>query len=162
MRLTSNHGNSTIIFSIMVAMALRIIPWPRDALIFNPDWVLLVIIYWCLVTPERFSIGSSWFVGLLTDVLTGQLLGEYALCYAIIAYITVRLHKRFRVFPLSQQILFVLFLLLLSQLLINWSQNIQGRTGIELSYWLPSIVGALLWPVIFICLEHIGFRTRPR
>ena len=162
MRLTSNHGNSTIILSVVVAMALRILPWPRDTLIFNPDWVLLVVIYWCLVTPERFSIGSSWFVGLLTDVLTGQLLGEHALSYAVIAYITVRLHKRFRIFPLSQQFLIVLLLLLLSQLLIYWSQNIQGNTGIGLSYWLPSFIGAMLWPLIFISLEQAGFRTRHR
>lgn len=162
MRLTANHTNSTIILSIVVAMALRVIPWPRDTLVFNPDWVLLVVIYWCLISPERFGIGSAWFVGLLTDVLTGQLLGQYALSYAVAAYITVRLHRRLRVFPFPQQMLVVLGLSLLSQLLIYWSQSIQGLPRISSTVWIPSLVGVLLWPVIFVGLGHLGHKSRYR
>ena len=159
-RLATNHANSTIILSIVAAMICRAIPLPREMLIFNPDWILLVVIYWCLIAPERFGIGSSWFVGLLTDVLTGQLLGQYALAYAIVAYITVRLHRRLRVFPVSQQILIVLFLLLLSNLLIFWSQNVQGTPRMGPIYLAPPLVGALTWPLIFIGLGRLGHKSR--
>lgn len=152
MRFTTNHGNGTVIFSIVVAMALRILPWSRDWVLFNPDWTLLIVIYWCLTIPERFNLGSAWTVGLLTDALTGQLLGHYALTYSVVAYIVVRLHRRIRVFRLAQQILIVLFLLLLSQLLVFWTQNIQGTGHTNWTYWIPAGSGALMWPLVYVLL----------
>ncbi|MEY4767510.1 MAG: rod shape-determining protein MreD, partial [Pseudomonadota bacterium] len=65
-------------------MSLRIAPFPQLIRIFNPDWVLLVLIYWTLALPYRRGVLTAWGIGLLTDVLTGRLLGEYALIYALI------------------------------------------------------------------------------
>jgi rod shape-determining protein MreD len=152
MGLTSSQGNGTVIFSIVAAMGLRILPWSRDWILLNPDWILLVVIYWCLSIPERFNIGAAWMVGLLTDGLTGQLLGHHALTYSVVAYIVVRLHLRIRVFRLSQQIIIVLSMLLLAQLLGLWSQNIQGSAYISWMYWIPSFSGALVWPLVYVAL----------
>ncbi|MGH8551769.1 MAG: rod shape-determining protein MreD, partial [Methylococcales bacterium] len=138
-----------VILSIVLAMVFRILPCPRDWVMFNPDWILLVVIYWCLCIPERFNIGSAWAVGLITDSLTGQLLGHHALPYSLVAYIVVRLHLRIRVFRRSQQILIILCLLLLSQFLTFWSQNIQGLGYPIWTYWISSLSGALIWPVVY-------------
>ncbi len=162
MRFSTNQGNTRIIVSIVLAMALRILPWSREYYVYNPDWILLIVIYWCLIAPERFNIGSTWCVGLLTDTLTGQLLGQYALTYSIIAYITVRLHKRIRVFPISQQILIILCMLLLSQLVIFWIKNIQSSIVINWTYWIPSYTGALLWPFVFVLLGGIHHKSNIR
>ena len=56
--------------TIILAMALTIIPWSIPTLNLTPDWVLLVLIYWALASPETASVGKAWFVGLLVDVLT--------------------------------------------------------------------------------------------
>lgn len=149
MRLSHNPESFTVLVSIVLAMGLRILPWSRDWILFNPDWILLVVIYWCLTIPERFNIGSAWTVGLLTDALTGQLLGHHAFTYSLVAYIVVRLHRRIRVFRISRQILFILGLLSLSQLLVFWSQNIQGIAHPSWTYWIPSYSGALMWPVVY-------------
>lgn len=138
-----------ILVSFIAAMALRISPWPDELLVFNPDWILLLIIYWCLAIPERFGVGAAWLIGLFTDVLTGRLLGQFALAYSIVAYFSVKLHQRLRLFPFPQQIVFILCLLLLSQLLIFWTDNIQGPTNISWQYWLPSLAGAIVWPAVF-------------
>lgn len=160
MRLTNNQGNSTVILSFVVAMGLRILPWSRDWVMFNPDWILLIVIYWCLCIPERFNIGSAWTVGLLTDALTGQLLGQHALTYSVVAYIVVRLHRRLRLFPISQQIFIVLCLLLLSQLLVFWSQNVQSSGYTNWTYWIPSCSGALAWPFVYILLGGLHYKAK--
>ena len=52
--------------TIIVAMALTIIPWATPTLNLMPDWVLLVLIYWSLATPEAAGVGKSlvcWFTG---------------------------------------------------------------------------------------------------
>ncbi len=138
-----------VLLSIVLAMGLRILPWSHDWILFNPDWVLLVVIYWCLTVPERFNIVSAWAVGLVTDSLTGQLLGHYALTYSLVAYFVIRLHLRIRVFRPSQQILVILCLLLLSQFIVFWSQKILGIEYPIWNYWIPSCSGALMWPVVY-------------
>lgn len=149
MRFSPSYGGGTILISIVLAMIFRILPWSFEWVLFNPDWILLVVIYWCLSIPERFSIGSAWTVGLVTDSLTGQLLGHHALTYSLVAYIVVRFHLRIRVFRHPQQILIVLCLLLLSQFLVFWSQNIQGFGYPVWNYWISSISGALVWPMVY-------------
>lgn len=99
-------------------------------------------------------------VGLLTDALTGQWLGQHALTYSIIAYVVVRLHRRIRLFPLSQQIFIILCLLLLSQLLVFWSQNVQSSGDTRWTYWIPSCSGALLWPLVYILLGGLHFKAK--
>ena len=152
MRLVNSQGNGTVILSIVVAMGLRILPWSHDWMLLNPDWILLVVIFWCLTVPERFNIGSAWAVGLLSDVLTGQLLGYHALTYSVVAYVVVRLHLRIRLFRLSQQVIVILCLLLFSQLIVFWYKNIQGVVYGDWTYWLPSCAGALMWPIVYVLL----------
>jgi rod shape-determining protein MreD len=152
MNFRNSQRTKAILISILIAMLLRILPLPRDWLVFNPDWILLVIIYWCLYIPDRFNIGSAWIFGLLTDVLTGQLLGQQALVYSIIAYIVVRLHQRIRLFPLSQKTLIILFLLLLGQTLIFWIQNVQSPVYSGWNYMIPAFTGTLAWPLVYISL----------
>jgi len=142
-----------IIISVLGAMALRVFPWPLGLSLYSPDWVLFVIIYWCLAAPERFGVGAAFLIGLVTDVLTGQLLGQHAFAYSIIAWLSVKLHLRLRLFPLSQQALSVLAMLAAAQLLILWTEEMQGTPHIGWIYWVPSLTGALLWPPVELLLS---------
>ena len=104
-------------------MGLKIIPWPTPVLISLPDWVLLTLIYWAFAIPETAGVGKAWFTGLLVDVLTGQLLGQYALAYAVSVFLSIKQHKRIRQFPIIQQSAFVCLLLLIAQLFIFWIER---------------------------------------
>jgi len=33
-----------------------------------PDWVTLVLIYWCMAAPQRVGVGAAWLVGLGLDL----------------------------------------------------------------------------------------------
>lgn len=150
------HSNKAILLSITVAMILRIFPWPGVVPLLNPDWILITLAYWCLAAPDRIGVGRAWLIGLLTDALTGRMLGQYALSYSIVVFICVKFHMRLRQYPLSQQAAIIFVLLLLSQLLIFWTENIQGHTALSWAYWLPSWVGAALWPAFFFAMREIN------
>lgn len=162
MTMIRTHGGIIILISLMTAMALRILPLPEALTIYNPDWVALIVIYWCLALPERFGVGGAWFTGLFTDVLTGRLLGQYALSYCVVAFVCIKLHQQLRVFPPSQQALIVLILLSLCQLLIFWTQGIQGKSLDAWSYAASSITGAMAWPLVFMILREVRQRHRMR
>ncbi|WP_428353750.1 rod shape-determining protein MreD [Methyloprofundus sp.] len=142
--------------TIIVAMALTIIPWATPTLNLMPDWVLLVLIYWSLATPEAAGVGKAWFVGLLVDVLTGQLLGQYALAYAASIYLSIKQHKRIRHNPIIQQSLFVCLILLVAQIIIFWLERINGL-AMPPQFWLPVLTGGLIWPLIIMLMRNLRF-----
>ena len=162
MQIDSYVGFFRIILTLVLSMCLRILPWPGEIAALNPDWVLLVLIYWSLAIPDRVGIFHAWTFGLLTDVLTGRLLGQYALSYSLVIYICLILHKRIRQFPMLQQGLFIFFCLLLSQLLLFLIKNIQNPAQLHASFWLPVFTGTLCWPLVYGALRFVRLSQRIR
>ena len=161
MILGKRHGGSVILLTFIVALLLTVIPLPEWARYVRPDWVGLVLIYWCMALPERVGVTTGWFTGLLVDMLTGSLLGQHALALTVVAYLTLRFHQRLRLFPVLQQSLTVLVLLILHQLLALWISRIIGRPGAPWFFWAPSVLGMLIWPLVFSMLRGMrrGFRV---
>jgi rod shape-determining protein MreD len=145
----------SVILSIIIAMVLKITPIPDVLTAFNPDWILLVILAHTLTTPDRFSIGSAWLIGLITDVLTSKLLGQYAFAYAVCAYIIANIYRQIRHFPMLQQCTVIFVLLLLAKASIFITTSIQGIPRTDWSYWSPAIIGALVWPLIYSVINRI-------
>jgi len=162
MQISSRTGFGRVLMSLLLAMCLRIAPWPNPLADINPDWVLLALIYWSLAIPERVGIFHAWTFGLLTDVLTGRLIGQYALAYSLVIYICLKLHKRLRQFPITQQGLFIFFCLLLSQLLLFLIKNVQHPAQLHASFWLPVFSGTLCWPMVFIVLRFVRVARRAK
>ncbi|MDH3526089.1 MAG: rod shape-determining protein MreD [Gammaproteobacteria bacterium] len=160
MILGRRHGGGIIAVTFVIALLLTIAPLPDSVRYLRPDWVGLVLIYWCLAVPDRVGVGTGWGMGLLVDLLTGSLLGQHAMALAVVAFLTLKLHLRVRLFPVWQQALTVLVLLILHQLLSLWVSRFIGRPGPPFSYWAPSLLGMFIWPFIYIALRSLrrGFR----
>jgi rod shape-determining protein MreD len=62
-------------------------------------------------------------------------------------------------FPRWQQAVSVFGLLITNQLLVLWIRGAIGQAPETISYWTPSIVGALLWPWLFIILRDMRRRS---
>ncbi len=151
----NGRGVGVVWLTLGVALLLMILPLPEWARAFRPQWAVLVLIYWCLALPHRISVGTGFVLGLLLDVLTGTLLGQHALGLSLVAYLTVQLHARIRVFPLWQQAFAVLVLLVLEHLLSLWVMTAIGQAPPALRYWAIPLVGALLWPWVFVTLRNV-------
>ena len=147
-----------IVASFLVALLLTYIPLPIWAQPFRPEWVLLVVVYWCTQAPRIFGVGSAWLTGLIVDVLRGALLGQHALGFALTAYICLRFHQRIRIFPLHQQAIFVGMILLPHMSISLWVYGVLGEDPESWTYWAPVITGMIVWPWIFLLIEK--FRRR--
>jgi rod shape-determining protein MreD len=153
-------GGGIIVVSFFVALMLTIVPMPGWLAALRPEWAALVLIYWCMALPNRVGVGVGWTVGLLVDVLRAGLLGQHALTFAIIAYITLQLYQRFRVFPLWQQAFSVLVLVFLHLLLQIWIMGISGDTSHNWTWLLPALSSMLVWPILFLGLRDLRRRFR--
>ena len=154
------QGGATIVVTFLIALVLTAMPLPEWARAFRPEFVTLVLIYWCLALPTRVNVGIGWVAGLVVDVLHGTLLGQHALSLAVVAYLAVNLHQQIRVYPLWQQALSIFTLIALNQLLVVWVKGIVGEAPDTWLYWAPSITSALLWPWLFIILRDVRRRFR--
>ncbi len=148
------------VVTVAVAMVLRVMSLFPAMDIFNPDWVVLVLIYWSVALPERFGVFTAWSVGLLTDVLTGRLLGQYGLIYALVCYFSINEHRRLRQFPIVQQCLWVLCCLLASQCVTFGLESMRAGNRLPLEFWYPVLSGTLAWPLVFIVLRYIRVMAR--
>lgn len=155
-----HRGGWVILLSFVLAFMLTLLPIPEYARPFRPEWSALVLIYWCLALPERVGVGTAFVVGVLLDVMTGTLLGQHALGFSIIAYLTLVMHQRIRVAPVRQQALTVLVLLLLNQLLLLWIMGVTGYPPQSWTYWTASLTGTLLWPWTFIIMREVRRRYK--
>ncbi len=129
-------------------MGLRIAPLSHLLSIVNPDWILLALIHWTLRQPYQHGVFTAWTVGLLTDVLTGRVLGEYALIYALISYFCIAGHKRLRQYPLIQQSMYIFICLLIAQLMVFVIESTQSPNRFSALYWTPVLTGTLAWAVL--------------
>lgn len=144
-----------ILVSFLVAMILTSLPLPEGAIIYRPDWMALALIYWCMALPERIGIFTGWLLGLVLDVMYGSLLGQNAMALSIIAYLVNILHLRVRMFPLWQQSVMVLLLIMLHLAISAWIRGIAGQFSVTWTYWMPALTSALVWPFIFIVLRDL-------
>jgi rod shape-determining protein MreD len=156
--MTPRRGGWVIFLTLLAALSLSILPLPDWAVSYRPEWVLLVLIYWCIALPHRIGMGLAWIVGLLLDTLEGTLLGQHALAFTVVTYVCLRGYRHLRIYPLWQQALAVLALVGGEQLLMLWIQGLSGKAPDTWQYWLPSVTSALLWPWLFIILRDLRRR----
>ena len=134
--------------SFILAYILTIMPMPEWLSIMRPEWVILILIYWCITAPERIGIGMGWFSGLLLDVLCYGILGQQALTFCIITFLILKLYRRIRVAPLWQQAFSVFFLIVIHLAISLWIRGITGQPPSQWHFWLPAFSTMLLWPVL--------------
>ena len=75
-----------ILLTFFVALLLNLVPASRLVLELRPDFLALVILYWCIQEPRYVGVGVAWFLGLVMDVADATVFGQHALAYAVLAY----------------------------------------------------------------------------
>ncbi|MBZ9538493.1 rod shape-determining protein MreD [Modicisalibacter tunisiensis] len=141
-----------------LALCLQAMPLPDAWLIWRPDWLGLMLIYWCLVAPRRVGVFHGFVLGLLIDLVEGAPLGQNALVLSLLAYLSLLLYSRMRAYALIQQAVLVFVLLGIAQLVEQWLRTIFGPFAINLAFLLPALIGAVLWPWLFTLLQMLRRR----
>ncbi|MGH8621591.1 MAG: rod shape-determining protein MreD [Burkholderiales bacterium] len=149
-----------IALTLVAALMLNLLPWSGAWLWLKPDFVALVVLYWCIEQPRKVGFVSAWMMGLIMDVADGTLLGEHALAYSILAYAGIVLHRRVRMFSGTPQAVHVLLLLLMTDLVVLGIRLVAGADFPGLQYFIGSFVAAALWLPLDALLK-LPLRPRP-
>jgi len=137
---------STIIASFALAMFLNFLPWRDMRLV--PDFVALVVVFWCVRQPRLVGLGVAWALGLVTDAGNGVLLGQHALAYSIMAFLGIWLSRRILWFGPGLQALHVGAIMVVGQSVALLVRVIAGDGFPGWAMLVGPAAGAILWPVV--------------
>lgn len=140
-----------IAVSLLGGLFLNLIPLGRFAAM--PDWVALVLLFWCIHQPLRVGMGAAFVLGLMMDVADASVMGQHSLAYVMLAFGAGELSRRILWFPLVQQALHVLPILVGTQVIMLLVRLAVGSDLPDLTWFLGGLIGAALWyPLTYLLL----------
>lgn len=131
--------------TLLVAFLLKQIPWQGWALLFRPDFVLVMLLFWAQRRQNGISFGLAFALGLVTDVQDGVVLGQHALAYCAGVFLVQHFRRRLAMFTLRYQAMQMFPLLLLTDvvaLVAGWISTRTPQPGWVLA---TALTGTLLW-----------------
>ena len=140
-----------IFFSLIMAALLNFLPTAQW--VGMPDWVALVLCFWSVREFRRVGMGWAFMLGLLMDVADGSVLGQHCFAYVLLAYVSAALSRRFLWFPLAQQALQVMPLLVATQVVQVLMRMAVGAEFPGWDFFISPFVATLLWiPATYLLL----------
>lgn len=149
-----------IALTLVAGMLGNLLPWTGILLWVRPDFVAVLVLYWCVHQPRKLGLAAAWTLGLVMDIADASLFGQHALAYSVLAFLGIVLHRRVLMFDLRHQVLHVLPMLAAAQLIMVVVRLAAGSGFPGFGYFLASATGAALWPIL-VFLLHIPQRPTP-
>ena len=147
--------SSFILFTFLISLAINLLPWQAGLIGFAPDFVALFIIYWTLNQPRRVGVGWAFCLGLMMDVADGNVMGQHALAYTMMAYLTLSRQRQLAIFPFWQQAFVALGLMLAGQGLMLALRTMMGAPFVGWNYFAGCFLAAFIWPPLSnLLLSH--------
>ncbi|NDV11298.1 rod shape-determining protein MreD [Crenobacter caeni] len=134
--------------TLAIALLLELVPLPVGRARFMPDFVGLLVLYWAINQPRLVGVGTAFTAGLIADIATAGLFGQHALAYSATCYLAQYRQRQLVMLGLGQQSLVVLGLMLCNQAIMVLARMATGAAFVGFAYFLPPIIGALLWPLL--------------
>ena len=145
------------LLSLFVALCLMQLPFSAAASAWQPQWLLMVCLFWMWIHPSKLSIVLIFLVAVMADFLSGLPFGVYVMSLLVVVFIVRFKHDQLKHFNRLHQIIFsmILFLcyfmmmrigFLLCQL--EWSSVMMLKTFIST---------CLLWMICILRFNFHGF-----
>lgn len=151
-----------LVGTVLLALLAGMMPLPSAIESLRPYWIALVVLYWALESPEQLGLGLAFLIGLWADLLFGSLLAEQSMRLCILVFLVQRFRARLRFFPVTQQTLAVLALLLNDRVVALALRVAAGEGTPPPAFWLAPFTGALVWPLLYLLLDRWRMRSRFR
>ncbi len=135
----------TIAGSLALALFLDFLPWPDLRVV--PDFVALVLCFWCVRQPRLVGLGIAWALGLLVDAGNGVLLGQHALAYSLLAFLSIWWSRRILWFGPLLQAMHVAVMLVIAQTLVLLVRLAAGDAFPGWPLYIGPLAAAVLWPM---------------
>lgn len=149
-----------LLTSLLVSLFVAIYPLPENIGYLRPEVTCLVVIYWIMRSPHTLGLIFAFAVGLLQDMLELTVWGAHALALTMLAYICLMSYQRIRNYSVWHQSLWILVLVGIHQIVVNWVQSLAGYRSPAHLLLLSSVMSALCWPLLVYIYHRMRLRAR--
>ena len=118
----------------------------------TPDFLALVLVFWCVHQPRLVGIGVAFVFGVAMDVHQSALLGQHALTYTALGFMAILMHRRLLWFTVPSQAMQVLPMFMAAHALELTVRLMSGALFPGWLIFLAPLAEALLWPVVSVLL----------
>ncbi|MEI7531235.1 MAG: rod shape-determining protein MreD [Betaproteobacteria bacterium] len=99
-----NSGAPLSVYStLLIAFLLNVLPLGNHPWV--PDFLMIVMAYWLLFSPQKISLALAFFLGLVMDVQTSSYLGMHGFSYVLLTFLIIFWHRRLSSLPPFGQML---------------------------------------------------------
>jgi rod shape-determining protein MreD len=140
----------TLVTALLVNMLVNISFVGNAA--WMPDFLALVLVFWCVHQPRIVGIGIAFYLGVATYVHQSALLGQHALTYTALGFFATVIQRRLLWFTVPSQAMQVLPLFLAAHAMELLVRMMSGALFPGWSIFLAPVLEALLWPVVSVIL----------
>ncbi len=141
---------TSLVVALMLNMFMNIGPFGRAAWV--PDLLAVVLVFWSVHQPLRIGVGVAFVFGLFMDVHQGSLLGQHALSYSVLSFLSITMHRRLIFFDVFNQAVQILPLFVVSQLLELLVRFLAGDGFPGWVSMLSPVLESVIWPVASLML----------
>lgn len=117
-----------------------------------PDFLAVVLVFWCVHQPRWIGIGVAFLFGVITDVHQAALLGQHAMTYTVLGFLALMIHRRLLWFTVPSQAMQVLPVFVAAHALELTVRMMSGALFPGWMILIAPMAEALLWPLISVIL----------
>lgn len=118
-----------------------------------PDWLLLVILFWSIRSPQTVATGTAFLFGNCMDIADSSLMGQHALAYVCISYIGKIMAHRILWLPLGRQLVSVFPVIFSGACLQAIARWLVEDSLPSAYYFVQPVMTTLLWvPATYILM----------
>ena len=140
----------TLVVALFVNMVVNISLVGNAAWV--PDFLAVVLVFWCVHQPRLIGIGVAFLFGVITDVHQAALLGQHAMTYTVLGFLSIMIHRRLLWFTVPSQAMQVLPVFVAAHALELTVRMLSGALFPGWMILIAPMAEALLWPLISVML----------
>lgn len=139
-----------IVVTLLIGLVINMLPLGR--IVWLPDVLVVLLAFWSLNQPQRVGLGLAFALGLIMDVDRSSLLGQHALAYTLLVYVTGWMSRRLLWFSSPVQALQLLPVFAAAHGIQVLLRVATGGIFPGLEFLIAPMIETLLWPVLSVVL----------
>ena len=146
--------------SLIAAATLSAWPVPDWLAPWQPQWIMMTLIFWAVTRPGEAEFGMAWVFGLLSDLVSGNWLGLHVIICCIIVFLCTRLHRALQLSDAMQRFLPVALLLALHIGYLQLLSMLLSNINPGFVHWGSLVTSLLFWPLLYYLLYKVQNRRK--